>query len=145
MFVTCSRRILCCKREILQTRLQMVACETLLPDVVAPKAHQNDRSYVRELSGLNLAHYARILHGGWLHRGPPKKKHKTVKLGGGCLCGDGCLPGTIRYANLSVPMITLCYSNYIDLLWCQLKHVCHVFFRCYAGKLALLKPFFQVV
>ena len=26
-------------------------CEPLMPDVVAPEAHQNDRSYVRELSG----------------------------------------------------------------------------------------------
>ena len=26
-------------------------CETLLPDVVAPEAHQNDHSYVCELSG----------------------------------------------------------------------------------------------
>ena len=28
----------------------MGVCETSMPDVMAPEAHQNDRSYVRELS-----------------------------------------------------------------------------------------------
>ena len=35
---------------MLQTRLQTAVCETLMLDVVAPEAHQNDCSYVRELS-----------------------------------------------------------------------------------------------
>ena len=35
------------------------AGETLIPDLMAPKAHQSDHSYVRELSGLSI-HYARI-------------------------------------------------------------------------------------
>ena len=29
----------------------MGMCETLMLDVMVPEAHQNDRSYVRELSG----------------------------------------------------------------------------------------------
>ena len=47
-------------------------------DDMAPEAHQNDHSYVDLLSIL----YARILHGGQLHRGPHKK---TVKIGGWAL------------------------------------------------------------
>ena len=29
----------------------MGVCETMMTDVVVPEAHQNDRSYVHELSG----------------------------------------------------------------------------------------------
>ena len=52
----------------------MVVCETLLPNVVAPEAHQNDRSYVHELSRPNFGslHNLRILHGGRLHGSPQK-------------------------------------------------------------------------
>ena len=32
-------------------RLRLGVCKTLMPDVVVPEAHQNDHSYVRELSG----------------------------------------------------------------------------------------------
>ena len=38
----------------------MDVCETLMPDVVVPEAHQNDCSYVRELSDLLLIYYAAI-------------------------------------------------------------------------------------
>ena len=34
-------------------RLRTGVCETMMTDVVVPEAHQNDRSYVHELS----AHY----------------------------------------------------------------------------------------
>ena len=75
-------------------RLRMVVGETLLPDVMAPEVHQNERSYIHVqlyMSSADLIsfHYARILHGGQLH-GRPQKNHKTVKIGG------GRLPGTIR-------------------------------------------------
>ena len=64
--------------------------QTLLPTVVAPEAHQNDRSYVYELSGKQIvSHYTRILYGGRLN----KRLLKTIeqsKLGG------GRLPGTIQ-------------------------------------------------
>ena len=42
----------------------MGVCESLMLDVVAPEAHQNDCSYVRELSGPSN------WHGGHLHEGP---------------------------------------------------------------------------
>ena len=32
-------------------RLLMGVCKTLMPDVVAPEVHRNDRSHVCELSG----------------------------------------------------------------------------------------------
>ena len=51
-FVTCSTQISYCRQRMLQTKLQMGMYETLRPDVVAPEAHQNDGSYVHELSGL---------------------------------------------------------------------------------------------
>ena len=34
-----------------RTRLRTGVCKTLMPDAVASEAHQNDRSYVREVSG----------------------------------------------------------------------------------------------
>ena len=59
-------------------------CETLMLGVMAPEAHQNDRGYVRELSGLTfdslckkLAWWAAYMHGA----PPQKKKHCTVKIG----------------------------------------------------------------
>ena len=63
-------------------------CETLLPDVVAPEAHQNDHSYVCELSGptfdslcKNLAWWAVT----W-------RTSQNSKLEGGHLCRDGRSP-----------------------------------------------------
>ena len=50
-FIACSMQILCCRRRKLQTWLRMGVCETLMPNVVAPEAHQNDHGYVCELSG----------------------------------------------------------------------------------------------
>ena len=44
--VTCSTQISCCRERTLRTRPQMGACEPLMPDVVSPKAHQNNCSYV---------------------------------------------------------------------------------------------------
>ena len=64
--------------------------ETLMPDVVAPEAHQNDGSYVHELSGLTYD----LLHkklAWWVVTQRISKNHKTVKYGGWCLLR------TIRY------------------------------------------------
>ena len=71
--------------------------ESLMPDVVAP-AHQNDRSYVRELSGptFNSLCDNSAMVGGRLHEGP-QKATKLSKLEGRRLPEDGRLPGTIRY------------------------------------------------
>ena len=52
----------------------MDMCETLILDVMAPEAHQNNHSSVCELSGLtfdSLSGYT--------------EDHKTVKIGGGRL------------------------------------------------------------
>ena len=52
----------------------MDMCETLILDAMAPEAHQNNHSSVRELSGLtfdSLSGYT--------------EDHKTVKIGGGRL------------------------------------------------------------
>ena len=65
-------------------------CKTLLLDVMESETHQNDDSYV-SLADLLLIHYAKILHGGWLHGGS-QKPAKLSKLGGGRLCRDGYLP-----------------------------------------------------
>ena len=44
--VACSTQILCCRGTMLQMRSRIDLCEPLMPDVVAPKAHQSNRSYV---------------------------------------------------------------------------------------------------
>ena len=71
-------------------------CEPLMPDVVAPEAHQNDRSYLSELSGPTFDSIrTNFMVGGYMQE--PKKPIKLSKLGSGCLRGDGLLPRTIRY------------------------------------------------
>ena len=62
---------------MLQTRF---VCETLLPDVLAPEAHQNDRSYVLSSVDLLSIDYARILHDGRLY-GEHKKKRQNWGVG----------------------------------------------------------------
>ena len=58
-------------------------CETLLPDVVASEVHQNDCSYVCELSGPTLDSLRKNF--AWW-----AVTQRTSKLGGRRLCGDGC-------------------------------------------------------
>ena len=59
----------------------MGVCRTLMLDVMAPEAHQNDHCYVyMSAADLLLIDYTRIQHGGQLH--VDLKKHKTVKIGG---------------------------------------------------------------
>ena len=76
-----SMRISYCKRGTLRRRLRTGVCETLLPDIVAPEAHQNMiAAIVRELSGPTFRSlYARILHGGQLYTEDLKQ---LSKLGG---------------------------------------------------------------
>ena len=79
----------------------MTQCmQTLLPDVVAPEAYQNDCSYVRELSGNMNCELLSHFHGRWL-QGDLEKPPELSKLGGGCLRWDGHLPGTIWYNKCS--------------------------------------------
>ena len=47
---------------------------------MVPEAHQNDRSYVHELSGSTFDS-----HGGRLYEGSTLKQRKTVEIGGWAL------------------------------------------------------------
>ena len=76
---------------VLQAKNAVNKAEPLMPDVAAPEAHQNDRSYLSELSEPTFDSICtNFMVGGWLHVGP-KKPTKLSKL------GSGCLPRTIRY------------------------------------------------
>ena len=44
-------------RGTLQTKPRTGVCETLMPDVVVPEAHQNDRNYVVSTADLLSSHY----------------------------------------------------------------------------------------
>ena len=83
-FRTFSRRlstqILCCSGRTLQMRPWTGMCEPLMPDVVVPKAHQNNRSYVSSAdlpSDSLLQNFA-----WWAVTQRTLKNHKTVKIGG---------------------------------------------------------------
>ena len=67
--------------EELRTRLRTGVCETLMPDVVAPEAYQNDRNYVRKVSGPTFDSPRTW----WAVTRSTSKKHKTVKIGGWAL------------------------------------------------------------
>ena len=70
----------------------MRVCKTLLLDVEAPEAHQNDHSSVYLHSAdLHLILYVRIQHGGGFI-----ENLKNYKIGGGCLHGDERLHRTIQ-------------------------------------------------
>ena len=73
-------------------------CETLLPDVVTPEVHQNDHSYVHELSGPTFNSLCKNfgLHGG------SQETTKLSKWGVGACAGMGkiimtlyCLAGIV--------------------------------------------------
>ena len=61
-------------------RLWPGVCKTLMPDVVVPEVHQNDHSYVRELSGPTFDSLCSSLT--WLSviYTEDLKKNKTKKL-----------------------------------------------------------------
>ena len=69
--------------------------ETLLPDVMAPGACQNDCRYVRELSGLILGSVCKNL-AWWAVTQRTSKTKELSKLKGGHLHRNGHLPGTIQ-------------------------------------------------
>ena len=92
---TCSKRLLCCRGRTLQMRPWTGVCKTLMPDVVVPKAHQNNRSYVRSADlpldshkFSRVGRYTENLEILW-----------NCQNGGGCLRGYGSLPGTIRWSD----------------------------------------------
>ena len=73
---------------MLRTRLRTGVCKTLMPDVVAPEAHQNDRSYVRELSRPTFDFTTQQFSMVGSCTEDLKKRHKTVKIGGWALARD---------------------------------------------------------
>ena len=78
--VTCSMRILCCRGRTLQMRPRTGVCEPLMPDVMSPKVHQNNYSYVStaDLPSDSL----RENLAWWVVTRRTLKNHKTVKIGG---------------------------------------------------------------
>ena len=68
---------------------QMGVCEPLMPDVVAPKAHQNDHSYVSSVDLPSDSLHKNLAW--WAVTRRTSKNHKTVKIGGGG--GIGACPG----------------------------------------------------
>ena len=68
------------------------------PDVVVPKEHQNNCSYV---SSADLPSDSVCKDLAWWvvtwRTSKKKRKKKLSKLGVGHLCGYGSLPGTIQY------------------------------------------------
>ena len=76
-------------------RPQAGVCEPLRPDVVVPKAHENNCSYV---SSADLpSNSLRKNLAWWSVTQRTLKSHIMSKLVGGYLCRYGCLPRTILY------------------------------------------------
>ena len=68
-------------------------CGTLLLDVVAHEMHQNDHSYVRELSGPTFGSLCKNL-AWWVVTWKTSRKHKTVKIWGWALFWDNMVTVT---------------------------------------------------
>ena len=79
-------QILCCRRRTLWTMPRMGVCEPLMPDVVAPKAHQNNHSYVSS-ADLPSDSLCKNL-AWWVVTRRTSKNHKTVQIGGWVLARD---------------------------------------------------------
>ena len=84
--IACSMPISCCRGRTLRTRPWKGVCKPLMPDVMAPKAHQNNRSYV---SSADLpSDSLRENLAWWSVTWRTLKNHKTVKIGGWALARD---------------------------------------------------------
>ena len=94
--VACSTRISCCRGRMLQTRPRTGMCEPLMPDVMAPEMHQNNRSYVRsaDLPSDTLRENFSMVG---CYTENPEKQQNCQNCRGGRLHGYGRLLGTIRY------------------------------------------------
>ena len=110
LVVTCSKQTSCCRRTLRAWPWKGV-CEPLMPDVVAPKAHQNNCSYLNsvnlppDLLCKNLAW--------WAVTWRTSKKHKTVKIRGERGGGGGGSACPEQYSNF-IPL----FSYSILLLFC---------------------------
>ena len=95
--IACNTRISCCRGRTLQTKPRTGVCEPLMPDVVAPKVHQNNRSYGGPTLGFTTRKFSRV--DGYTEN--PEKPLNCQNWGvGACLVGYGHLLGTIRYFQL---------------------------------------------
>ena len=78
----------------------MGVCKPLMPDVVAPKAHQNNRSYVSS-ADLPSDSLRKILACGAVTQ-RTLKNHKTVKNGGWALARVWALGWPMWYSSMVV-------------------------------------------
>ena len=100
--IACSMQISCHRGRTLRTRLQTDVCEPLMPDVVASKVHQNNRSYVSS-ADLPSDSLCKNL-AWWVVTQRTLKNHKTVKIGGVGTCPDmGACPGVVSSGGAPTP------------------------------------------
>ena len=78
--ITCSKQILSCKGRTLQTRPRTDMCEPLMPDVVVPKAQQNNHSYVSSADLPSDSLCKNFVW--WVVTQRTLKNYKSVKIGG---------------------------------------------------------------
>ena len=78
---------------MLQTRLWTDVYKTLMLDVVAPEAHQNDSSYVSELSGPTFNPLHKNFAGWAFYMEDLKKLQNCQNWGVGACAGMGTYPG----------------------------------------------------
>ena len=81
--VTCSSRISCYWERMLRTRPQTGVCEPLMPDIVVPKGHPNNHSYVSSADLPSNSLHKNLAW--WAVTWRTSKNHKTVKIGGWAL------------------------------------------------------------
>ena len=81
--ITCSMQILSCKGRTLQTRPRTDVWEPLMPDVVVPKAQQNNHSYASTADLPSDSLRKNFIW--WAVTRRTLKNHKTVKIGGWAL------------------------------------------------------------
>ena len=108
--VTCSMRILCHRGRTLQTRPRTGVCEPLMPDVVSPKVHQNNCSYVSS-ADLPLDSLRENL-ACWAVTRRTLKNHKTVKMWGVGAC-SGQYGICIRYTKCWFQIVAI-----IEVFYC---------------------------
>ena len=81
--VACSTWISCCRGRTLQTRPRMSVCEPLMPNVVSPKVHQKNCSYVSSADVPSDSLRKNLAW--WAVTRRTLQNYKTVKIGGWAL------------------------------------------------------------
>ena len=96
----------------------MGVCEALLPDVMVPETHQNDRSYVSELSGPSFNSLHKNLAWWVVKWRTSKKKHETVKIGGWALAQDS----STVYRQIYTLDVTVLTVYTLPICACTISH-----------------------